>query len=79
MVDKLPAAPNYFHVASDAFKAFYIKRNPEAKSFKLRTISEQFVHKELRKLNCSKSTGLDDILARFLKDSSSVIKIHITF
>ena len=36
------------NVASDAFKAFYIKRNPEAKLFKLRAISKQFVHKELR-------------------------------
>ena len=30
-------------------------------------------------MNCSKSTGLDEIPARFLKDSAPYIKTHITF
>ena len=35
--------------------------------------------KELCKLNCSKSTGLDNIPAKILKDAAPYIKIHITF
>jgi hypothetical protein len=35
--------------------------------------------KELKNLNSSKSTGLDEIPARFLKDAASFLKIPITF
>lgn len=66
-------------ISSSVFQNFYKQRNPESKSFKLHTVSEQFVLNELSKLNCSKSTGLDDIPARFLKDAAPFIKIHITF
>jgi hypothetical protein len=68
-----------FNVESSVFKHFYKKRNPDSNVFKLHTVSEDYVYKELNKLNCSKSTGLDNIPARFLKDAASYIKIHITF
>ena len=51
---------------------------PETVKFRLHTVSEDFIYKELCNLNCSKSTGLDNIPARFLKDSASYLKIHVT-
>ena len=35
--------------------------------------------KELLKLNSSKSTGLDELPARFIKDGANILKIPITF
>lgn len=38
------------------------------------TVSEDFFTKELRNLNITKSTGLDDMPVRFLKDGAFYIK-----
>jgi hypothetical protein len=40
--------------------------------------TEEFVFKELCSLNTNKSTGLDEIPARFIKDGANVIKVPIT-
>ena len=61
------------------FKAFYEGKNKEKKVFSLKTVSEQFVHKEILNLNPAKSTGLDDIPARFIRDGAPILKIPITF
>ena len=45
----------------------------------LKHISENFVFKELNGFNISRSTGLDGVLARFLKDGAHVLKILIGF
>ena len=37
------------------------------------SVSEDFIYKELYKLNPSKSTGTDNIPARFVKDAASVL------
>lgn len=79
LVDKLPVPFNIFTVESDTFKQFYKDRNPNDIKFKLHTVSEEYIYKELCKLNCSKSTGLDDIPAKYLKDAAPFLKIHITF
>ena len=42
-------------------------------------MSEEFVYKELSSLNVSKSTGLDDLPARFIRDGASVLTSPITF
>ena len=44
----------------------------------LHEVSEDFVYDELNNLNISKSTGLDGLAARFLKDAAEVIKYPIT-
>ena len=41
-------------------------------------VSEDFILKELCKLNPSKSTGLDKIPARFVNDAASVLSKPIT-
>ncbi|XP_060607821.1 uncharacterized protein LOC132759963 [Ruditapes philippinarum] len=79
LVDKLPNPFNLFSVESDIFKEFYKNRNPDGNKFQLHTVSEEYIYKELCKLNCSKSTGLDEIPAKFLKDAAPFLKIHITF
>ena len=61
------------------FKAFYEGKNKEKKVFRLKTISEQFVYKEILNLNPAKSTGLDDISARFMRDGATILKTPITF
>ena len=47
--------------------------------FVLHTVNEDFVFKELSHLNPSKSTGLDNIHARFLKNAAIFLKIPITY
>ena len=47
-------------------------------SFVFTLVSEEFVFKELTKLNPYKSTGLDNISAKFLKDGASIVKCPLT-
>ena len=47
-------------------------------TFKLSTISEEFVRTELKKIRSSKSTGLADTPARLLKDGSDAISRPLT-
>ena len=78
LVGKLPPAPNLFHVASEKFKQYYIDKGVRPNSVKLQPVSTDFITKELNKLNIHKSTGLDGIPARFLKDGCEVLNRPIT-
>ena len=60
------------------FKDYYKDKGVIPKSFKVSKVSEEFVLKELLKLNPTKSTGIDGIKPRFLKDGARVIKSAIT-
>ena len=60
-------------------KEFYRQRNTESNVFKLRTVSESFVLREILNLNPTKSTGLDEMPARFIRDGASMLKIPITY
>ena len=79
LVQKLPRCLNMFDTNSGIFKSFYSEKLQENTSFLLSPVSEDFVYKELLKLNSSKSTGLDELPARFIKDGANVLKIPITF
>ena len=79
LVAKLPACRNIYSVSSECFKSFYSSRNMNKSQFVLKPVSEDFIYKELTCLNPSKSTGLDEIPARFIKDGAYVLKIPITF
>ena len=68
-----------FSFTSDCFKSFYSNKNMERKEVILKPVSETYVYKEILNLNPSKSTGLDDIPARFIRDGAPVLKIPITF
>lgn len=79
LVQKLPPCSNLYSVNSETFLNFYKKKNPDGSKFALHTVSEDFVYKELCKLKSSKSTGLDSIPARFLKDGASFLKLPVTY
>ena len=74
LVSKLPSCPNIFDTKSKIFKLFYSQKLKKDVSFVLTPVSEDFVFKELVKLNSTKSTGLDNLPARFIKDGANVLK-----
>ncbi|KAK3085363.1 hypothetical protein FSP39_002164 [Pinctada imbricata] len=79
LVEKLPSGKGLYHACSDVVRKFYEDRKTSNHKFVLSNVSEEFIFKELRNLNTGKSTGLDGIPARFLKDAAEVLKIPITF
>ena len=76
--NKLPRIPKIFDVESFKFKEFYAKKGIMPKSFKPSRVSEDYILKKLCKLNPNKSTGIDEIPAKFLKDGATEIKTVIT-
>ncbi len=79
LVDKLPPAMNMYLPESALFKQFYDTYKLEnSTKFSLATVSREFVENELKNLDAGKSTGLDGISVRFLKDGASVLIIPIT-
>ena len=78
LVSKLPIIPKMYDVGSQIFKNYYYEKNIVPKSFKISKVSVQFVYKELLKLNPHKSTGIDNIQSKFLKDGANEIKRIIT-
>ena len=58
---------------SSLLREFY--SNSEREDFHLKLVSEEFVFKELNQLNSYKSTGLDEIPAKFLKEGGFLPKI----
>ena len=63
---------------SERSKLFYSTRNVNNATFTLHPVSEYFIFKELVNVNPIKSTGLDDMQARLIKDGAIVLKIPIT-
>ena len=78
LVKKIPNILKIFDVDSQKFKDYYKDKGITPKSFKISQISEYFVLKELRKLNPTKSCGIDGIKPRFLKDGANIISSAIT-
>ena len=68
-----------FSFTSDCLKSFYSNKNIERKEVILKPVCETYVYKEILNLNPSKSTGLDDIPALFIRDGAPVLRIPITF
>ena len=79
LVKKLPFVSNIYSTISPLLKQFYNDQNIIPNSFKLHPVSENFINNQLSTLNISKSTGYDDIPARFLKDGASEIREIITY
>lgn len=65
LVSKLPRPTHVFPVTSRFFRQFHADKNVNNNALVLQPLSEHFIYKELRNLNINKSTGLDDIPARF--------------
>ena len=68
--------PNLYNTATQIFKYFYINKGVTPKRFKISRVTENFIYKELCKLNPLKSN--DGIKAKFLKDGAEVITAAVT-
>ncbi|XP_071944876.1 uncharacterized protein [Antedon mediterranea] len=78
LMKKLPSPSNLFSGGSNAFKNYYNSKIKHVSGFSLEEIDESLIEEELRNLNPSKSVGLDQIPAKFLRDGAPNIKIPIT-
>ena len=77
-MNKLSSARNIFTTGSEFFRTFYHSRNPHRNTFLIKQVTEDFILKELNRLGISKSTGLDGLPARFIKDRVEFLKTPIT-
>ena len=78
LVNKLPSSLGNFCVDSSTFTSYYNNLGVTPNSFKLCRVSSDFILKELRSLNPNKSTGLDGVPARFLRDGADLLKDQLT-
>ena len=79
LVEQFPSGTCLYRAACNIAKTFYASRRNSDMKFNLKHATEEFVYKELCSLNISKSTGLDGIPARFLKDAAPILKVPVTF
>ena len=73
LVSKLPKVGLMYGIGSSKLSNFYRSKGVTPASCKLRPVDLQFVKKELKELNENKSTGLDGISPRFLKDGADIL------
>jgi hypothetical protein len=78
LVNKLPTSLGKFSVSSKIFSSHYEKLGVASDAFKLCPVSSDFILKELRSLNPNKSTGLDGVPAKFLRDGAVLLKDQLT-
>ncbi len=75
--NQLPERPGIYNEIQ--VKSFYGQRGVIQDSLKLRPVSEREVLKCLNKLKINKASGLDNIPARFFRDSARVIAPYVTY
>ena len=78
LASKLPTGNNKFDIGSKDFNDYYTNKGFTFNGFKLSPITEEFIFNELCNLNVNKSTGPDNVPARFLKDGATELKTLIT-
>ena len=76
--NKFNNLPNVYGTSSQIFKDYYTRKGVIPKSRNFFHVTEDFVYKELCKLNPCKSTGIDGIKAKFIKEGANEIKGVIT-
>jgi exonuclease III len=77
LLSKLPGSFGLYTPSSSCFQDFYRRKGIFGQNFVLSTVSDNFVLDQLMKLDPRKSTGLDNIPSRFLRDGSSHISMPI--
>ena len=79
LVSKLSPCPKLFYFNSDIFKQFYQSVFVNNLHLILSPVTEHFTFRELEKSNPNKSTGLDNIPARFFRDATCEHQKPITY
>ena len=74
LINVLPKSKGFFTLDLDKFSKFYRDKGVIPNSFSIEPVSEECFRKLLDNLNPFKSTGLDFIPAKFVKDGSSYLK-----
>ena len=75
-VKKLPNPPNKY--GKDAFKKYYEKLNLVGKSFSFEPVAHVSVLKLFQQLKPSKSSEIDNLTGKFLKEGAIVLASPIT-
>ena len=78
LADKHPKGTGKFNTDSMAFKDFYKSEGVDSSHFRLSPVTQDLVLNELSNLSVNRSTGLDNIPARFLKDGAPELKKPMT-
>ena len=73
LVNLLPSPSGLYSTSSAVFRSFYRTRGINGPSFTLMPVSRHFIHQQLNSFDPKKSTGLDGISPRFLKDGADVL------
>ena len=73
LVNLLPTPSGIYSTASATFRNFYRNRGIHGPCFTLMPVPRHFILTQLNSFNPGKSTGLDDISPRFLKDGASAL------
>ena len=73
LVKMLPTPYNLFTSGSSVFRDFYRRRGVTENAFALSPVTRRDILKQLLSLEVGKSTGLDGISARFLRDGATVL------
>ena len=76
MLKKLPSPPNKF--GKGAVKKYYKNINLDGRSFSFRPTTQASVLKLLEEVNPSKSTGIDNLAGKFLKEGAPALVSPIT-
>lgn len=75
---KLPTITNIFTSDSVLCKLFYRNKGVKDNDLNLSLVSEEFIYKELSKLNPCKGVGLNGIPAMSLKEVAEILKDPIS-
>ena len=78
LVKLLPTPSSLFSTASSTFRNFYNSKRVFPDSFFLSPVSRHYILKQLNSLKKGKSTGLDGLSPRFLRDGACVLSEPIT-
>ena len=73
LVASLPVPKGVFSAGSAMFMDFYREKGVRRDSFRLSPVRARFVTEQLMSLKVGKSTGLDGISVRFLRDGAEVL------
>ena len=73
LVASLPVPRGFFSTGSAVFRDFYREKGVGRGSFQLSPVRAKFVSEQLLGLKVGKSTGLDGVSVRFLRDGAEVL------